>query len=248
MKHTGDILRDILAGIRRSPDDREKAQAEYDAWALAQKEQHEAKQKALWADHLRQCGAPDRAVEALSGPYRQTLAVQAAERWLKSDKGFLLLAGWTGCGKTAAACLAFREATRLASRLQEPLPEWDSWGALFLRFTALKRLSDFDQEDQALFAKACRVRVLVLDDVALAPGEELTPRIREYVEDLFEARDARGKRTAITTNLSVEKEGDKPSAIARCLGPRVVSRMARGLVVQDCGREDLRRQSAEVRA
>lgn len=242
MKPIADVLRDAIA--RRNVAKDPNAQAEYDAFLAAERKQHEAQQRAIWPDHLRQCGAPERVVEAHRKGVIPTAALETAERWLNSDKGFLVLSGHTGCGKTVAACLAFRKAQRLATRLQEPLPEWDSWSGSFVRFTQLRRLSDFDASDRALLQKAANCRALVLDDVGGAPGEEMPPRLRDVFEELVDRRDAAGKRTAITTNLSLQRGGpDNGSDFGRFIGGRILSRLSRGVVAMECGVEDLRRRA-----
>lgn len=240
MKPIADVLRDAIAHRNTAVDP--KAQAEYDAWLKAQRERHEAEQAALWPEHVRRCGAGDREVEAHRRGIVSKLATEAAARWLKTDACFLLLSGHTGAGKTVAACFAFKTAVRLATRLQEPLPEWDGFAGAFVKFTRLRRLSDFDNGDRQLLAKMKGVRALVLDDVGGAPGEEMPPRLRDVFEEIIDARDARGKRTAITTNLGLERR-DGMSDFARFVGDRIVSRMGRGVVAQSCGVEDLRRRA-----
>ena len=243
MNSIKDLLRAAMSGERLLA--RPDHAAEYENFLKRQREAHTAIQAELWPEHVRQCGAHGRTVEAFAkGIDPEEPATVFAERWLKSDKNFLVLSGHTGVGKTVSACLVFRRAVRLATRLQEPLPEWDGWNGAFVMFSQLRRLSDFHEDDRALLAKAKRVRALVLDDVGGAPGEVMPPRLREVFEELIDFRDSEGKWTAITTNLGLKSGEDGRSDFGRFVGDRVLSRLSRGMMAKECGVKDLRRRSA----
>lgn len=252
----GSRLADLLRqGIHRaplSPEEKHRREAERIVREKAEREEHAQRQHALWIEHVAKCGAPPRVVEAMQH-LRDTAAVNAARACLDSHKQNLVLSGWTGTGKTVAACLLFGAARSRETRTGLDLLEWDAEQGLFVDFRRLLRVTDtlrFNRADtlppaeRRLFEDACRVRVLVLDEVGGEPGEGLEKRHKQLLEELADRRDAPGRLTAYTTNLSLQRDGEKPSDFGAFVGPRVVSRIGRSCVLRDCGTRDLRSTGA----
>lgn len=234
-----DLLRKAMSGEKRSPEDIARVEADWAALEQRERDEHSARQRAEWPEHLVRCGAPPRAVEALS-KQQDTLAMRAARAFMSSGKQALVLSGWTGTGKTVAACSVFGAAQRTETRTGHGLWEWDASRGLFLRFLRLLRVSDFATEDRILFERACSVRVLVLDDVGGQPGERLGARHQGLLEELVDRRDMPGRLTVYTTNLSLQRNGAEPSDFGAFVGARVVSRIGRSCKLVDCGQQDLR--------
>lgn len=232
------------AGLAQLESDWEQREVELQQAEAAERARHVAAQAAAWPLHLKLCLAPAEAVEALTGDkLLETPALRAARHVLKEGLRTLLLSGGTGVGKTAGACHLFRSAVRHETRTGQRLPEWDASAGRFVRWSQLKRVSDYEAEDRQFLQRAHRARVLVLDDVGGLPGEELGPRHRELLEELVDRRDRPGMVTAYTTNLSVQRRDGAPSDFAVHVGARVVSRMSRQgtFHLADCGKVDLRR-------
>ncbi|MBZ4371454.1 hypothetical protein [Corallococcus sp. AS-1-6] len=243
-----ELLRRGLANARkRTPEELAALEREWQQREVEERRAHEAAQAQTWPMHLRLCGAPVEAVAALTGKAPlATPALETARQALKEQLRTVLLSGFTGAGKTVGACELFRAATRVETRTGQRLPEWDYSAGLFLRWTQLKRVSDYHAEDRALYHRACTVRVLVLDDLGGMPGEALGARHRELLEELADRRDRPGLVTGYTTNLSVHAVDGAPSAFRAWAGERVVSRMCRRgtYVLRDCGTRDLRKEGA----
>nr|WP_217442126.1 hypothetical protein [Myxococcus sp. CA039A] len=232
------------AGLAQLESDWMQREVELQQAEAAERARHEAAQVAAWPLHLKLCHAPPEAVDALTGDtVLETAALRAARHVLQEGLRTLLLSGGTGVGKTAGACHLFRSAVRYETRTGQRLPEWDASAGLFVRWSRLKRISDYEAEDRQLLHRATHARVLVLDDVGGLPGEELGPRHRELLEELVDRRDRPGMVTAYTTNLSVQRKEAGPSDFATHVGARVVSRMSRQgtFHLADCGNRDLRR-------
>jgi DNA replication protein DnaC len=238
------MLRESRAGKRRTPEELAAAQAEWEREEAAARVAHEAEQRRDWPEFLRDVGVPDQALAALARqePLEATLALEAAERFLSSNRRFLVLSGCVGTGKTVAACWCLRASRRRSAERTELL-EWWRGGAGFYRFASIKRVSDYEPRDQELFARACERAVLVLDEVGGRPGQVLGDRHLELLEELIDRRDVRGRRTIITTNLVLHPASrEEKSPFAAFVGDRVASRLASSLQAQDCGTEDLRRR------
>ncbi|AAK94355.1 hypothetical protein Mx8p20 [Myxococcus phage Mx8] len=241
-----DLLRGALENPRkRTPEELEVLEREWQAQEAKERAQHEAAQAETWPMHLRLCGAPAEAAKVLGAAgVLDTPALRAAREALADGKRTLLLSGHTGAGKTLGACHLFRAAVRVETRTGQRLREWDASSGLFLRWTQLKRLSDYAQEDRLLYQRACTVRVLVLDDLGGMPGETLGTRHRELLEELVDRRDRPGLVTGYTTNLGLHRQESAPSDFSAFVGARVVSRMCRQgtYLLRDCGTRDLRKE------
>lgn len=234
-----DLLRRAVEGKKRTRAEIEQLEADWKAQEAKERAEHAARQRVEWPAHLAGCGAPPFAVKALEKPL-ETAAVRAAREFLTSGKQSLVLSGFTGTGKTAAACLLFGAAQRTETRTGHNLREWDSSRGMFLDFRRLKRVSDYTAEDRLLLRRAWAVPVLVLDELGGQPGEELGPRSLELLEELVDHRDAPGRLTAYTTNLSIQRMEGQPSAFAAFVKARVLSRLNRSGMFRDCGTRDLR--------
>lgn len=243
-----DLFRRAIKGEKRTPEELERLEAEWAQQEKAERAAHLERQRAEWLEHLARCGAPQRAVEAAKA-IRDTPAVKAARECLAKHRQSLVLSGWTGTGKTVAACLLFGAARRVETRTGYGLREWDASRGLFVDFRRLLRVtdslrfnraSDMPPADRRLFEDACRVQVLVLDEVGGEPGEELDKRHKQLLEELVNHRDAPGRTTGYTTNLSIHRKGEQPSDFAAFIGARNMSRIGRSCIVQDCGTRDMR--------
>lgn len=250
-KRLADIMRRALdpARPKRTREEYAALEAKWKADEATQRARHASEMAARYPEHLRACKAPERAIAALTeAKPLDTPALQVARRWMDEGKPFLVLSGWTGTGKTVAACWCLRAATRVETRTGYNLKEWDSHAGLFVRLSQLRRLSDFDTGDRALWHRALTARVLVLDEVGLHPGETLSRRAQEDFEELIDRRDGYGRRTILTTNLSLHPEvrddGEKVSDFGLFVRPKALSRLSRGLV-HDCGKRDLRREGGQ---
>lgn len=205
--------------------------------------EHAALQRELWPEHLARCGLPERARTAILAGHKRTLAVEGVERFIASGRAFCALAGVPGAGKTVAAGLLLRLAKREATRYEIPLEEWDSSAGLYVRLSRLERLSDYDEADKDFWARACRARVVILDEVGFRPGESMSQRTQSRFDELIDARDSDRQKTVLCSNLSFRPgDGEEVGQLQRFVGERAVSRLTRSCVLQDCGTEDLRRQ------
>lgn len=244
-----EILRRGINGERRTPQEIERLEAEWAEQERAERAAHAERQRAEWFEHLARCGAPDRVHAEAARNLVDTPAVKAARACLNDRKQSLVLSGWTGTGKTVAACLLFGAARRVETRTGYGLREWDASRGLFVDFRRLLRVtdslrfnraSDMPPADRRLFEDACRVQVLVLDEVGGEPGEDLDKRHKALLEELVNHRDAPGRVTGYTTNLSIHRKGEQPSDFAAFIGARNMSRIGRSCIVQDCGTRDMR--------
>jgi hypothetical protein len=246
MKTVAELMAGVLrkSGVTASPEEKRARQEAYDAAWKAAQEAAARRRDDTFGLHLGRCGVSERLVDDASRPgLLETDALRAARQWLESSEGHLVLAGWTGAGKSVAAAWTFRGALRTAAWGQFDEQEWDENQCLWLPYGVLARLSDFADEDKRLFARACGVRWLVVDDVGLGDAAEPAPHVRAKLELLADARDAPGVRTTWTTNRSCRKGvRGEPSEFARFVGQRIYSRIGRSVVVVDCGTQDLRRQ------
>lgn len=243
-EHTSDMLRRMIRGEWRTPEQLAEAKAEWEKAEAERLAAHEARQAEEWPRFLAKLDVPDMAQAALARPdaLAPTLALDAAQRFLTSRRRFLVLTGGTGAGKTVGGCFCLRASRRRVPG-EDAMLEWWEEGAMFVRLATLLRVSDFNPEDQRTFSRACSREVLVLDEVGGRPGESLTPRQHGLLEELVDRRDVRGFRTVLTTNLSLRSDAEgAPSPFATFVQEKVASRMSASLVAQDCGREDLRRR------
>lgn len=247
-----DVLRRAISGKKRTPAEMAEIERAWKAQEAQEKAEHTRQQAETWPEHLRRCGAPERAVEALGKPW-QTPAYAAAQEFLASRKQNLILSGWTGVGKTAGACAVLGAAQRAETHTGHGFREWDSSQGLCLLFPEMLRIqaqlrftrpSELPLEERDLLRDACRVRVLVLDEVGDRTEERLTTTEQRLLEELVNKRDRPGTLTVYTTNLSIQRNGEGPSDFVRFIGPRAISRITRSYLAFDCGKTDLRTRGA----
>jgi DNA replication protein DnaC len=200
-------------------------------------EEHERRETARLADHLRACGAPERAVDVITSGACETVATRAIADWLKTDTPFLLLLGGTGTGKTVAAVGALRSARRDTYFLSKsgPVPCWvySASAGFFCDIDELKGAS-YRSEGEELHAKCKRIPLLILDDLGIETVD--SKGIWQAAFDaLVKARDAKRLRTIITANMTGEQ-------FRATYGDRAYSRIKGAGVVVGCGAQDLRQQ------
>lgn len=164
---------------------------------------------------LERAGVPERVRTEWRLGLRETVAVKAAREHADGIKTFLLLLGSPGAGKTIAAAAALVR------------------GGVFRRAVELSRLSSFDREDQRTFLDACRVRLLVLDDLG---SEMLHDGWRPMLDELIDIRYGDRLKTIITSNL------DTQTFKAR-YGERIADRIRHDGDVVLCGDQSLRKRS-----
>lgn len=255
-QHIAEMLRRAIGKARAmtAEEARQRASA-LEALEASWRDENRRTQAQGWVAHLRACRTPDKALEALSLPRLSFLDTPAATRvreWMPNPKPFLLLTGETGTGKTTAACGVFRLAVRFETRTGLNLPEWDAHQGLCLSLSELGATAQWDDD----FERAKLARTLVLDEVRRRPGEAMPPHVAEKFDEIIRYREHRGKKTVLTTNLSLtvtdedeslaEREGGEVRhAFARFVGRPSWSRIANNCDVKDCGQRDLRR--AEVK-
>lgn len=157
------------------------------------------------AYRLQRIGVPAEDILALRGPLEDTSALQAAKKFLAAPReaalNFLLLVGGPGVGKTLAASYVLRdEARRFDWNGQagggvtvEPLQ--------FIRAGELTRIDTRDRLDTQRLNGMAKCRLLVLDDA----GDEGGPIGRDALVEMLLRRDANGRRTVVTTNLTAER-------------------------------------------
>jgi DNA replication protein DnaC len=147
-----------------------------------------------------------------------TAALAAAARWAEGSKAFLLLLGGSGSGKTCAA----------VSILARP-----GVRGSFIEAVALARMSKF--EDGGEWERMLRIPWLVVDDLGT---EGLTKFFEERIFELVNRRQADGKRTVFTANLTLSEFKSR-------VGARIESRMRADIQATSCGDLDLRQVAAK---
>lgn len=218
------------------------ADAEWARYQVEQPETARAWLEALEADHARTVRLAHRAalaaradarlaamslpahvVEAAKSPQPgfEPLAV-AREFFEQRGPQFLALLGSGGVGKTVAGVWLLREVMR------------DGGRAEVIRGRDLAAFSDFDEDDRWRLERICTADAVLVDD--LEDADIGTPRGRAVFRDWFERRMQRPHfRTVITSNLSRK-------ALATCVGPRIVDRLAECGMSEEWQGEQSRRE------
>ena len=213
--------------------------------ALERKRLHEEQQEVRFADHLSACGVPLRNIELLTSgtALEDTAAVLGVRQWLRSGKGFLLLAGGFGTGKTTAACAALKMARSAAWFIGDddlPVQSWnyDHRMGLFARAAELSSTSPYAQEGRGVWSRVRRVPWLVVDDLGMERMDNAGIWAEQFdlLVDCRYGGDGRGQRelrTVFSTNL------DEEGFTARYHG-RVMDRIKDAGLVVLCGGKSLR--------
>lgn len=255
-RRIADLLRIAMRQAQaETPADRKAREAAQAAEEAAWRDEYALRRALGWPEHLRACGAPEDVLTTL--PPRRLLLTPAlleVDAWLRDGTlRFLVLSGGPGSGKTTAACRAFERAVRREARTGLGLEEWDGTAGAVLRLDELCTWGDFLTPKQQLRIEAVEaVRVLVLEDVHPARPplreddavEPLGQWGQRWLNRLVETRNTAGKRTVITTNLSLRaRGGPHTSPFARFVREQNFSRINGSCAVRDCGRRDLRTEA-----
>ncbi len=168
---------------------------------------------------LQRLGVPPRAILDLRR-LQDTAAMDAARK-ANAIPGemcpFLALLGEPGQGKTVAAAWMFREAAR---RTCPDLPTGAPEPLVWVQAATFTRLSAFSSDDEQLLKRLRAARLVVLDDL----GDEATALGVATAVELCKGREAAGRRTLITSNLT-------PPAFRARYGDALWDRLhARGIV------------------
>jgi DNA replication protein DnaC len=184
--------------------------------ARAQREQDREQQR-IRDHYLGVFGVPANYRGCTFASLKSNAIVEAGQAWLHArgfSRGrFLAMAGPTGVGKTAVACAIHNALLGAGERSQR----------FMLAGELYRRLRSFDSVSEAM-EEGTTTRLLVLDDFQ-APRLEIAP----LLEELFIAREAEGRATVLTTNLTRK-------ALLEVLSDRVVDRVRSGEVREFPGR------------
>jgi hypothetical protein len=193
----------------REPGGRERAMLEYRQKLIARTAERERGLDPRELSYrLQKIGVPAEDVIALRGDLLETAAMGGARRFLaapaEAGMRFLLLLGGTGVGKTLAASYVVRdEARRFDWNGQASGPVSDP--IQFVRAGDLTRVDFQDRvegaQHRATLEAMVRCRLLVVDDA----GDEGGIEGRRALAESLLKRDAAGRRTVITTNLTKER-------------------------------------------
>lgn len=178
---------------------------------------------------MRAAGAPER--ELTEGWLRlyDSPALEAVKDWLsrleQGGASVLILAGWTGAGKTVAALEALAWGLRQRRK----------WPAKFATVASLLALSQYGEGGRK-WDDAMHASLLVLDELR---GESLGDHIIQRRDDLIGHRYSSKLPTVITTNLAphllTAPEGPLGARLASRLGERGATQIA------GCGKVDRRK-------
>ncbi len=149
---------------------------------------------------------------------------EKVDRWVQSDRGFLLLFGEPRVGKTYAAARALLCCKNFFYHPDVgDTWEWDTHRVHFTTAHALSMKSPWEPATKRHMAWLYRLPFLVVDDLG---AEVLTEPWRAALDALIDARKGRKVRTILTTNLSCKKPSEfTPSAFEVRYGARIVGRI-----------------------
>jgi DNA replication protein DnaC len=187
--------------------------------------------------HLVACGVGDLTAAVASKEPRDTPAIVAMREWYRTDKVFLALCGGVGSGKTVASArflLAARTDLWVAGA-SGPIKTWQYSPHVGLFATASKlKASKLDwRAGDPTYAKALRVRFLVIDDLG-AESLDSSGLWLDALVELVNARYENRLRTVITANMT-------PETLRSRYGERMASRLDGSGTIVACGMRDLRR-------
>jgi len=198
---------DVAALARPQSEEEVKREAD------EQERERQAAVRAAWAARrqaeLELAGVDHKHARMLvAGTVRQTVALEAADRWADGDRLLLVLSGDKGRGKTLAAA---RMVHRFGGLLLEASLLCDEgWWLTQGRRSSITRAT---RDDLAL------APLLVIDDLG-QEAESRRAHTAEAVSTLIQHRTRKGLRTVITTNLLAEPVARaRASAAASRPGP-----------------------------
>lgn len=177
-----DIARVVEAAKARlaavEPAEAERLEAETQARIEAATAEEQARTKRRRRDAAE---IPPRVAACLDAA-KVTDALAAVQRFLGTDRTFLVLAGAVGCGKTIAACSAL-----------------DAKGGKFVKAAAITRARFDDERWEALL----RASVLVVDDLG-TESMDAKGWAAGALAELFDYRYDWQSKTILTTNLDAD--------------------------------------------
>lgn len=146
--------------------------------------------------------------------YRTSQDLEKLQAYASSFKGFCILSGLNGTGKTYTA----RKLYNLYPSEDTDLKKFITLSTLFRTWKT--QMAEWDN-DNYLYQQYLRLEFLVLDDFGVAPP---TPGFLNFLYDIINDRDERRDQvgTVITTNLTSDE-------VARDFGSRFSSRMNSGI-------------------
>jgi len=212
-----------------------------EAWCEANKEnaeRSEAAERAAMgaartAQALAECprrliraGAPERNVTLWVAGLEPTPAWDAVKDFVAKGRGFALLTGDTGVGKTSAAVGGM--ALRLLEDKREDMP------VLFVRAVEGARMGLYDAEDKKLAGQMLSCGLLVLDDLGaefLSDGSIW----RSILDEVIDTRYGDRTQTIITTNLD-------GGSFKQRYGARIADRIRHAGEPMPCGAVSLRKR------
>lgn len=154
--------------------------------------------------------------------------IQTLSEFARSPKGFIVLAGKNGTGKTFAALQVYNYVTPYR------LPAYDKELAIFINQAGLNIKLNECEYKNSLLGDLIKTKLLVLDDLGTRqPTETFNDFLYALIDQRYNLRDNRG--TIITTNLNA-------SAMRVFFGDAITSRVASGTCFRFDG-EDRRFQN-----
>jgi DNA replication protein DnaC len=181
---------------------------------------------------MTQIGVPRRHIENFSKS-RKSLAVLGAMNW--TGRGFLILYGGPGTGKSFGAAWAVRE--YIKNRISNPMDKktWDEIDRAKDNVTWLNAQDTAaDRIDRNLPQRACAASLLVMDDLG---REEDTKSGNAAVSAVISKRYDAKQATVVTTELSL---ADIEKRYGRYLSDRLTEDVEDGGGVVDCGDDSMR--------
>lgn len=173
-------------------------------------------------------GAPERVCHATMDNYeiydnKQSAALSAAERFLKKKRGFLVLVGTAGTGKSHLACAVFKELGGGKFVTQREL------------LSGLRETYSNKKSREDFYAPYKNCRVLVVDEIGLSEGgADEQPMLYE----ILAFRHDRNKPTVLCSNFGFE-------TVAKALGERLTDRIAECNEKASCEWQSYRRRNAD---
>lgn len=146
-----------------------------------------------------------------------SVVIEALEAWIKNPKGFFLMSGTSGVGKTHLSVCALRAAP----------PVWTVYfNSVTQMFKMLQAIESFASK-QAVIERWCNADLLVIDDLG---AEGATTYKLDCLFDLIDSRWSNDRATIVTTNLNAEE-------VSKLYGQRMVSRLISGKLFKMTGKD-----------